>query len=188
MTFCPALIVAGPVLVVRTSADAVTLVLTRLPAAEPLLLAGIGSAVADDDAAMFSTTCGVDGIVTVTVNTCDAPEASDAITGHVTTRPLTVPPPLALTNVTVAGSVSVTTTLLAADGPLLLAVTVYTCVLEASAVAGPDFATATSACSTTVVVTRAAGSDPLLLARWDPQWSRFPPRCRAAHPWQAPSP
>ena len=72
---------------------------------------------------------------------------------------------MALTNVTPAGSVSVTTTAAAALGP---AVGDRDGVGEVRApaftVAGPVLVVTTSACSTTVVVTRAAGSEPLLLA------------------------
>lgn len=66
----------------------------------------------------------VTGAVTTTVKLCDAPLASDAITGQVTTLPTRVPPPVALTKVADAGSVSVSTTLAAAEGPALLTVTV----------------------------------------------------------------
>ena len=64
------------------------------------------------------------GAVTVTVKIEPDPLARLAIAGHVTTPELAVPPPLALTKVTVEGNASETTTLLAADGPRLVTVTV----------------------------------------------------------------
>ena len=56
------------------------------------------------------------GAVTVTVNLLTAPFARSPRL-QITTPALFVPPPLALTNVTPAGNASVTTTLLAMDGP-----------------------------------------------------------------------
>jgi hypothetical protein len=56
------------------------------------------------------------GAVTVTVTLLTWPLAS-VPNVQVTTPLLLAPPPVALTNVTVAGNVSVTTTLLALDGP-----------------------------------------------------------------------
>ena len=65
----------------------------------------------------MSSSTPVAGAVTVTLTPWLAPLARLAIAGQVTTFPLTVPPPVALTNVTPAGSVSVTTTPTAALGP-----------------------------------------------------------------------
>jgi hypothetical protein len=69
------------------------------------------------------------GAVTVTVNVTLAPLARLARAGvlplfHVSTPPTGVTPPVALPNVTPLGRVSVTTTLLATLGPLLVTVTV----------------------------------------------------------------
>jgi hypothetical protein len=55
-----------------------------------------------------------DFTVNVRLLTCPAFSVPKA---QLTTPPLLTPPPDALTNVTLAGNVSVTTTLLAADGP-----------------------------------------------------------------------
>ncbi len=138
------------------------MVLTRLAGSDPLLLAGVGSGVVDVLAAM-SSSVPVAGAVTVTLYAWLAPLASDAIAGQVTTLPLTVPPPVALTKVAEAGSVSVTTTLAAAVGPLFATVIEYVTGWAASTVAGPVFVVTTSAWLSTVVVTRLAGSEPLLL-------------------------
>ncbi len=100
-----------------------TVVVTRLAEAEPLLLAGSGSVVAAAAAARFSKVPEV-GAVTTTVNVTDAPLASEAIRGQVTTPPLWVPPAVALTKVAVPGRVSVTTTLDAVLGPSLVTVMV----------------------------------------------------------------
>ncbi len=91
---------------VATSACSTTVVVTRLAGSEPLLLAGTGSGVVDVLAAMSSSVPAA-GAVTVTLYAWLAPLASEAIAGQVTTLPLTVPPPVALTKVTDAGSVSV---------------------------------------------------------------------------------
>ena len=57
----------------------------------------------------------------MSVNVCDAPFAN-VIAGQVTTLPDSVPPLLALTKVVPAGSVSVTTTFVAVDGPAFVTV------------------------------------------------------------------
>ncbi len=107
---------AGPVLVVTTSV-ALTLVVTRAAAAEPLLLPGLGSVVPDELAAMLSSVP-LAGALTVTVRATDAPLARLAIAGQVTTLPAPSTPAFdALTNVAVAGRVSRITTLAAAMGP-----------------------------------------------------------------------
>ena len=59
------------------------------------------------------------GAVTITVTLLTAPLANVPKV-QVTIPALLTPPPLALTNVTLAGNVSVTTTLLALDGPKLV--------------------------------------------------------------------
>ena len=60
----------------------------------------------------------------VTVNAVGVPVGRLAMAGQVTTLPERVPPPVALTNTAPAGSVSVTTTLVAGLGPLFVAVRV----------------------------------------------------------------
>ncbi len=101
----PPFTVAGPALVVTTSATWITVV-TRAAAADPLLLAGVGSTLVDVLAAMLSSVPDA-GVVTVTVRVVVAPLARVAIAGHVTTLPApSTPPPEALTNVAVAGNVS----------------------------------------------------------------------------------
>src|SRR5216117_3545291 len=80
------------------------------------------------------------GAVTMTERVTLAPLARLATVGQVTTPAAWVPPLSVDPNATPAGSVSRTTTL-----------------------AAPDLATARSATSVTVVVTRFAGSEPLLL-------------------------
>ncbi len=112
----PGATVAGPVLVVTRSA-VFTTVVTRAAASDPLLLAGTGSVVPDVLAAMLSSVPAA-GAVTVTVRVVVAPLARVASTGHVTTLPAPSTPAFdALTNVTVAGSVSMTTMFGAAFGP-----------------------------------------------------------------------
>ena len=107
---------AGPVLVVTTSVG-LTVVVTRAAGSDPLLLFGLGSVVADELAEMLSSVP-MAGAFTVTVRTTDAPLARLAIAGQVTTLPAPSTPALdALTNVTVAGSVSRITTVGAAFGP-----------------------------------------------------------------------
>jgi hypothetical protein len=75
-----------------------------------------GSVVPDVTAALFVSV--PDTVVTTrTVSTRLAPLANAPIAGHVTTPLECDPEFVALTNVTVAGSVSVTTTVAALDGP-----------------------------------------------------------------------
>ena len=66
----------------------------------------------------------LNGAVTMTVCCTLAPFARPGITGHVTMLPDSVPPFVAETKVTPAGSVSVTTTVVAVLGPLLVTVSV----------------------------------------------------------------
>src|SRR5437773_1357809 len=82
---------------------------TRLPGSEPLLLVESGSAVAASARATLSSVP-VAGAVTVTVRDRLAPLARVANAGQVTTPAVAVPPLLAETRVTPAGSVSWTTT------------------------------------------------------------------------------
>ena len=117
----PATTVAGPVLVIARSADAVTVVL-----ADELLFAGSGSAVADDTVAVFDSEPAWAGAVTSTVIVgAVAPVASSGVVQVTDTLPAFVqvqPVPVADANVTPAGSVSVTETPVASEGPLLVTV------------------------------------------------------------------
>src|SRR5947207_14312829 len=112
---------AGPVLATARSAISPTTVVTRLAAAEPLLLVESGSVVAASARATLSSVP-VGGAVTVTVRDRLAPLARVATAGQVTTPDAAVPPLLAATNLTPAGSVSRTTTAAASEGPLLMTV------------------------------------------------------------------
>src|SRR5664280_1155068 len=94
------------------------------------------------------------GAVTVTVTLLTWPLAS--VPKLQLTLPLLLtPPPVALTNMTLAGRVSVTTTLLALDGPKFVTEIVYTRLLAASTLAGPTLPIPTSATGVTVVMTGA---------------------------------
>jgi hypothetical protein len=94
------------------------------------------------------------GAVTVTVTLLTWPLASVPRL-QLTTPLLLAPPPLALTNVTPKGSVSVTTTLLALDGPKFVTDIVYTRLLVAGTLAAPVLPEPTSAAGVTVVMTGA---------------------------------
>jgi hypothetical protein len=72
---------------------------------------------------------------------------------QLTTPLLLAPPPLALTNVTPKGNVSVTTTLLALDGPKFVTDIVYTRLLDAGTLAATVLPRPTSATGVTVVMT-----------------------------------
>ena len=103
--------VAAPVLANCNSASGVTVVMTFVVVLFKMLVSLVGDVT-------FATFVNVPlaGAVTVTVTllTC---EAASVPKFHVTNPPPTTPPPLALTEVTPTGNVSVTTTLLADDGP-----------------------------------------------------------------------
>jgi hypothetical protein len=102
---------AAPVLPKPTSATGVTVVMTG----SVTLLVLFGSPVGELALAVF-VSVPLGGAVTVTVILLIWPLAS--VPRLQLTTPLVFnPPPVALTNVTVAGSVSVTTTPLALDGP-----------------------------------------------------------------------
>ena len=105
---------------IDTSADWITVV-----AAVIRLFAGDGSVV---ELLTFATFVSVPeplaGMLTVTSKLVFAPLANVPIVGHVTRRPTVVPPPVAETNVTPTGRLSVTTTVLASLGPAFDAVTV----------------------------------------------------------------
>jgi hypothetical protein len=94
------------------------------------------------------------GAVTVTVILLIWPLASVPRL-QLTTPLLLAPPPVALTNVTVAGNVSVTVTLPALDGPKFVTEIVYTKLLVAGTVAEPVLPRPTSAAGVTVVMTGA---------------------------------
>src|SRR5208282_930136 len=72
---------------------------------------------------------------------------------HVTLPALYKPPPLALTKVTLAGRLSVTTTPLALEGPKFVTLIVYVRLLVALINAGPLLPMPTSAKGVTVVIT-----------------------------------
>jgi hypothetical protein len=102
---------AGPVLPRPTSATGVTVVMTG----EVMLLVLLGSPVGELTLAVF-VSVPLAGAVTVTVTLLTWPLVS-APKLQLTTPLVLIPLPLADTKVTVAGNVSVTTTLLALDGP-----------------------------------------------------------------------
>ena len=102
---------AEPVLPIPTSATGVTVVITG----RVTLLVLLGSPVGVLTLAMF-VNVPLAGAVTVTVTLLTWPLASVPRL-QLTTPLLFTPPPVALTNVTVAGKVSVTTTPLALEGP-----------------------------------------------------------------------
>jgi hypothetical protein len=103
--------VAEPVLPIPTSATGVTVVMTG----EVMLFVEFGSTVGELALAVF-VSVPLAGAVTVTVRLLTWPFAS-VPRFQLTTPLLLAPPPLALTNVTVAGRVSVTVTPLALEGP-----------------------------------------------------------------------
>ena len=138
--------VAGPVLVIDRSAEAVTLVV-----AVAVLSVLVGSGSLALTVAVFVMLPCVTGTVTVIVKVALAPDASVPAL-QVTVPEALVQPLEAETNVTPAGRVSVTTTPVAGLGPLLLAVTVYVMVLPATAEAGPVFVIDRSAEAVTLVV------------------------------------
>src|SRR5213593_3559186 len=105
---------AGPDLATARSAIPLTVVVTRLAGAEPLLFAGAGSLVVVVAMATL-TSVPVAGAVTVTERVTLAPLARLATVGQVTTPAAWVPPLSAETNVTPAGSVSRTATLAAVE-------------------------------------------------------------------------
>src|SRR3954464_6556393 len=123
MMLPPARTVVLPVLVMATSACGVTVVLTREPMLEPSLLDGTGSPVLELAEAVLVKEP-LAGALTVTVKLVVAPLARPAMEGQFTVLPLKSPPPEALTNVTFKGRLSLTTTLLAVDGPRFVTVIV----------------------------------------------------------------
>jgi hypothetical protein len=139
--------VAEPVLPRPTSAAAVTVVMTGTVTLFVLL----GSTVGELALAVFVSEPPA-GAVTVTVILLIWPPAK--VPNVQLTTPLVFnPPPVALTNVTPNGNVSVTTTLLALDGPKFVTEIVYTRLLVAGTVAEPVLPRPTSAAGVTVVMT-----------------------------------
>jgi hypothetical protein len=102
---------AGPVLPRPTSATGVTVVMTGAVT----LFVELGSPVGELTLAVLVSEP-LAGAVTVTVMLLTWPLARVPRL-QLTTPLLLAPPPLALTNVTVGGNVSVTVTLLAVEGP-----------------------------------------------------------------------
>ena len=102
---------AGPIFPTAKFASGVTVVVTG----GVMLFVGVGSGVGDVTLAKFVNEP-VAGAVTVTVRFV-ACAARSVPKFHVTIPLLFAPLPLAVTNETFAGSVSVTMTLLALDGP-----------------------------------------------------------------------
>ena len=87
------------------------------------------------------------------MSTCEDPLANVARAGHVTTPPDSAPDRFALTKVTPAGRVSLTTTAAASDGPLFVVVSTYVIVSAAFTEAGAVFTICRSAWALTVVAT-----------------------------------
>jgi hypothetical protein len=102
---------AGPVLPIATSATRVTVVMTGAVT----LFVLFGSPVGELTLAKLVSEP-LAGAVTVTVRLLTWPLANVPKL-QLTTPLVLTPPPVALTNVTLAGRVSVTTTLLALEGP-----------------------------------------------------------------------
>jgi hypothetical protein len=113
----PATTVAGPVFVIARSAEGVTVV-----DVDEVLFAGVGSLVAELTVAVFVSVAPCAGAVTVTViSGADVPVAKAARVQVTETLPVfehAQPVPVADTNVTPAGRVSVTVRFAASDGPL----------------------------------------------------------------------
>ena len=151
VTLPPATTVAGPVLVIARSAEAVTPVLV-----DEVLLAGTGSAVVDDTDAVFVRLPACAGAVTTTVIAgAVAPVARVGRVHPTDTLPVLVqvqPAPAADTKVTPAGRVSVTETAAASDGPLSTTDNEYVTLAPATTVAGPVLVIARSAEAVTPVV------------------------------------
>ena len=149
-TLLPATTVAGPVLVIARSADAVTLV-----TAVEVLFAGFGSAVVEATEAVFVSDAAWVGAVTVTVIVgAVAPAASAGRVQVTETLPTLVhvqPVPVADTKVTPAGSVSITDRLAASEGPLFTTTSEYATDPPATTSAGPVLVIARSAEAVTMV-------------------------------------
>jgi hypothetical protein len=138
---------AAPVLPKPTSATGVTVVMTG----EVMLFVLLGSTVGELTVATLVNVPEA-GAVTVTVTLLTWPLVKTPRL-QLTTPLVFNPPPVALTNVTPKGSVSVTTTLLALDGPKFVTDIVYTRLLDAGTLAAPVLPKPTSATGVTVVMT-----------------------------------
>ena len=113
----------APDFVVEMFACGVMVVMTFAEEDEPLLLDATGSPVAE----VLDTMLVIEPLafaVMVMVKFVAAAFAKFVSVGQVTTPLFTVPPPDALTKVAPAGNVSLTTTLLAVEGPILVTVMV----------------------------------------------------------------
>jgi hypothetical protein len=104
----------GPVLITATSADSAKVATTEITGGLVLFTALVSNVPELTLAVLVMEPLAGDFTVNVRLLTC--PEFS-VPRAQLTTPPLLTPPPEALTNVTLAGKVSVTTTLLAVDGP-----------------------------------------------------------------------
>ena len=139
---------------IARSADAVTAVV-----AVEVLSAGSGSLIGLATLAVSDRLPACAGAVTVTVIVgAVAPVASAGlvqVTETLPALPQTQPVPVAETNVTPAGSASVTVRLTASDGPLFTTTSEYATLPPATTVAGPVFVMARSAEAVTVVLTEA---------------------------------
>ena len=102
-----------------TSATGVTVLMTG----GVTLLVGLGSWVGPPTLALL-VMLPINGAVTVSVRLVFAPAARLPRLFQTTCEPISVPPALALTKVTLTGSASVTLRLLAMDGPKLATVMV----------------------------------------------------------------
>lgn len=108
----------GPIFVACKSACGVTVVTTMALVEVPSLFVGtVSSTALPAETRLVNVPLG--GAVTVTVKFVNTPLVKLAI-GHVTRPLVKVKPALAVTNVTPVGNVSVTTTLVAVDGPRLV--------------------------------------------------------------------
>src|SRR5208282_5821863 len=142
-----ALINAGPLLPMPTSATGVTVVMTGTL----VLFVRLGSPVGELAVAMLVSEP-LAGAVTVTVTLLIWPLIR-LPRFHVTVPELFTPPPEALTKLTPAGNASVTTTPLALEGPKFVTLIVYVRLLVALTNAGPLLPIPTSATAVTVVMT-----------------------------------
>ena len=142
---------AGPVLVMARSAEAVTPVVT-----DEVLFAGTGSAVvADTDAVLVSEPAWAGAVTVSVIVGAVAPVTSVALVQVTETLPefeQAHPVPAADTKVTPAGRVSVTVTFAASDGPLSTTTREYASEPAAVTVGGPVLVMARSAEGVTVVV------------------------------------
>src|ERR1051326_478663 len=130
-----------------------------------MLLVGFGSPVDELTVAML-VSVPLAGTVTVKVTLVTEPLARSPKFQD-TPPPVIKPPPVALTKTTPFGRLSVTTTLLAMDGPRLVTVTVYVRLEPAVTLPEPLLKTARSACvAMTVIVTVAVEQSPSASHSW----------------------